>query len=380
MAKRLVVCFDGTWNTPDEDSRGPVKDFPTNVSRIYRSILGRDTCGLAGGTPKKQPQVTTVKWYDSGVGTAWYEHIRGGAFGFGLSQNIRQGYKFLIENYEPGDEVYLFGFSRGAYTARSLVGLLRNSGLLDLAKLLVPDARYPAWKVTSPGRFRALQADDVPHILDAYQLYRNRDGGPDTPFAVDFRSRYAHPDVRIAFLGVWDTVGALGIPLKVADKFNAAHYAFHDTELSGIVRWACQAVALDEHREDYQATLWAPKQKPSQKLEQVWFAGAHADVGGGYEDPTLADAALAWMQARARDAGLELAGLQAVDEGRVARTPPTDSFGDFLLGVYKLFKDRHFRPVGQTQFGAEALHPTVVVRPDYAPKNPGFRDLVARQG
>ncbi|MBJ6749061.1 phospholipase effector Tle1 domain-containing protein [Geomonas anaerohicana] len=113
MSKKLVVCFDGTWNKPDDGSDG--KDTNTNVERLFASISGVNARSYSGG----DLTAGTLKWYDSGVGTKWFEHIRGGAFGYGLSLNIREGYKFLIDNYDPGDEIYVYGFSRGAYTARS---------------------------------------------------------------------------------------------------------------------------------------------------------------------------------------------------------------------------------------------------------------------
>jgi uncharacterized protein (DUF2235 family) len=231
--KKLVVCCDGTWNAPDDNDQIQdeiAKDAETNVIKAYRSILGEDTSGIRNGTPAKESSVPTFKWYDKGVGTRWYEHIRGGVFGFRLSRNIQKGYKFLIGHFEPGDEIYLLGFSRGAYTVRSLAGLIRNAGLLKVE--YAPD--------DDPGK--------NPILMDAYQLYRARDGSAETPFAQDFRKQHSHGDVKIKFLGVWDTAGKLGIPLRIAQQFNADHYAFHDVELSSIVENAYHALALDEHR------------------------------------------------------------------------------------------------------------------------------------
>ncbi|SEM23509.1 Uncharacterized alpha/beta hydrolase domain [Syntrophus gentianae] len=372
MGKKLVVCFDGTWNKPDEKSDG--KESNTNVARLYNSIKGIKT-KLGKVTSAKDGD--TVKWYDSGVGTKWYEHIRGGAFGYGLSLNIRQGYKFLIDQYAQGDEIYIFGFSRGAYTARSLVGLIRNSGLLDKAQILkAEDPKYNYWRKPSTSDFMKLKPDDIPHIMDAYQLYRNRDGSADTDFAIMFRDSYAHKDVRIKLLGLWDTVGALGIPFKLFESFNAEQYKFHDQELSGIVEYAYHAVAIDEHRENYDVTLWNPRQKVNQTIEQVWFVGAHADVGGGYEalEHPLSDATLAWMQEKARlnGKGLDIPALQPVDETKLATFTPTDSYNEFLGGVYRRIKDRHFREIGKTTFGNESLSPVVKKIIGYSPKNPGY--------
>ncbi|WP_224961707.1 DUF2235 domain-containing protein [Geomonas subterranea] len=372
MSKKLVMCFDGTWNKPDEKSDG--RDTNTNVERLFVSIAGVDARNYAGGGLT----AGTLKWYDSGVGTKWYEHIRGGAFGYGLSLNIREGYKFLIDNYDPGDEIYVYGFSRGAYTARSLVGLIRNSGLLDREQILKirDDDNYPCWPRPNLDQLKKMKADDVPHIMDAYQLYRNRDGSADTDFAVIFRGNYAYPDVKIRLLGVWDTVGALGIPFKLFESFNAEQYKFHDQELSAIVENAFHAIAIDEHRENYDVTIWNPKQKVNQVMEQVWFAGAHADVGGGYEVPEhpLADAALAWMQKKSllNGSGLTFTTMQQVDEEKIQQARPTDSFNQFLGGVYRMLKDRHYRMMGATEYGNEYCHEICRQMKGYAPRNKGY--------
>jgi uncharacterized protein (DUF2235 family) len=364
MAKRLVVCFDGTWNSP-QDGADDVdeidKGAETNVIRLYRSILGDDTRDIRRGTPRRRPAVETVKWYDQGVGAKWYEHIRGGAFGYGLSRNIREGYKFLVDHYTAGCDIYIFGFSRGAYTARSLVGLIRNVGLLkkQFARKADPDAN--------------------PILMDGYQIYRARDGSADTALAKDFRDRYSHVNVKVKVLGVWDTVGALGIPVKVAEKWNVEHYQFHDTKLSGIVENAFHAVAIDEHRDNYKATLWDPP-KATQRIEQVWFPGAHSDVGGGYPAQPLSDVALHWMQSRAKldGQGLEIDPRLEPDPEQVPydKCKVTDSFSEFLFGFYRLFKDPYYRPVFSTDHGRESLHEAyermLETNREYAPKNTGL--------
>lgn len=365
MPRKLVVCFDGTWSVPDEGGveHDELDDRETNVVHIYRSIRGDDVASIPEGGLAGPAPTPTLKWYDRGVGTRWYDHLRGGAFGFGISRNIRQGYKFLVDHYEPGDEIYVFGFSRGAYSARSLVGLIRNCGLVrrDLA---------PAGDV-----------DDNPIIVDAYQLYRTRDGSADTDLAVDFRRRHGQPGVRIKVLGVWDTVGALGVPLKRVGLWSAKHYEFHDTRLCGLVDNAFHALALDEHRPDYQTTLWTGTPAPGQRVEQAWFAGAHSDVGGGSRGTRLAQVSLRWMQERAAlgGAGLALDPAQIPGEPspEVARDPITDSFSKFGRGLYKLFRDRFLRPVGGSAY--ETLHPTLRARltedPGYRPHNPGIDAL-----
>src|SRR3954447_6520196 len=175
MSRRLVVCCDGTWNEPDRNSRGG--GGPTNVTKLALGVAGKDAEGNE-----------QLIHYEKGVGTRRFERFSGGTFGFGLSRNVIDGYRFLVEAYDPGDELYFFGFSRGAFTARSLAGLVRNSGIL--------------------------RRENAGMVKAAYKLYRSREPG-DAPWekgADAFRRTHSHPDADITFIGVWDTVGALGIP------------------------------------------------------------------------------------------------------------------------------------------------------------------------
>jgi uncharacterized protein (DUF2235 family) len=265
--------------------------------------------------------------------------------------------------------VYVLGFSRGAYTARSLVGMIRNCGLVRRAE----------------GRLASLQkAITEAKVGTAYGIYRTRDDGPDSAAARAFRSSpFARP-IRVRFLGVWDTVGALGIPshlLDQLDDLNRRFYQFHDTRLSDIVDYACQAIALDEHRIDYDICMWDPAEEPSgQTIEQRWFAGAHADVGGGYSDRRLSDIALRWMQDKAAAQGL---GLRPVDVGDDNyRGEVTDSYAQFLDGVYARTRPPYFRRVLCTRFGKECLDESVNLRRReaalaYNPPNAGLAPLDA---
>lgn len=260
--KRIVLCFDGTWNTPADDSIPPSQHVETNVWRFFRSV---DPTGTDG--------VEQEAWYDQGVGTSRLNKVAGGAFGAGLDKHILDGYSHLVSVYDPGDQIYVLGFSRGAYTARSLVGLIRNCGIVKRNFLTKTQ------------------------IGVAYGIYRTRDDGPDSATAVTFRNLFSH-EAKIHFLGVWDTVGALGIPLSAASRFNAAFYQFHDTGLSGIVERAYHAIAVDEHRHEYDATLWTPQEKPNQILEQRWFPGAQ---------PTSAAAIPTGVSPTSRSAGCKTA-------------------------------------------------------------------------
>lgn len=336
--KRLVLCFDGTWNKPADDSlaEGGVE---TNVPRFQKSVHKFGADGALQQT-----------FYNAGVGTEWYNKVTGGALGMGLDNHILDGYRYLVKNYIDGDEIYIVGFSRGAYTARSLVGLLRNCGLV------------------TPQFGEA-------KILTAYGIYRARQDPVDSSTAAAFRKLFSR-SVRVRFLGVWDTVGALGIPLQWASKLDTALYAFHDTTLSSIVDNACHAMALDEHRVDYDVCLWNPATAPQQSLQQRWFCGAHCDVGGGYPDRRLSDLALRWMQDQAAAAGLGLDPV-AVGPGNL-QGAVTDSYGQFLNGEYAKFKPPHLRKVLSTPFGNEGVDASIARRrsaglaPPYAPTNPGL--------
>lgn len=264
MSKRLVMCCDGTWNTPDRRAT-------TNVAKVALTVAPLDENG--------QEQRL---FYQRGVGTNPDERIRGGVFGFGLSRDVRNTYRFIVENFDPGDELFFFGFSRGAYTARSTVGFVRNAGIL--------------------------RRDQAHRVDEAYALYRSRTkrSHPRSMESELFRRSYSH-ESPIRFLAVWDTVGALGIPFsgsRLIDLVNR-RWQFHDTTLSSSVVVACHALAIDEKRGAFQPTIWpASKATDGQRREQVWFTGDHSDVGGGHSDAALSDIPLLWMVDQAQSCGL----------------------------------------------------------------------------
>ena len=338
MPQRLILCFDGTWNKPDPNP-DPAARIETNVVKFYEGVTEGD---IGDG-------FTQSKWYDEGVGTNWYDQVLGGAFGLGLDQKIQDGYRWLARHYpdpDPGDvEIYVLGFSRGAYTARSLVGMIRNVGLLKQVNLH--------------------------RLQDAYTLYRDRADPVDSDNAVIFRQQYSR-NIRITFLGVWDTVGALGIPLQALQWVNSTQYAFHDTALSRIVANAFQALAIDEHRIDFQATLWTDKPDLGQTVEQRWFIGAHGDVGGGDPDHLLSDIALAWMMEKAEALGLV---LDQTQQPAISQTNWDagiyDSYGNFLDGIYAQTHPPYYRPMMTTPTN-EVKDESVAERTDYDPPNPGF--------
>ncbi|WP_426663222.1 DUF2235 domain-containing protein [Rhodanobacter aciditrophus] len=323
--RRLVVLFDGTWNKPESN---------TNVERLRRLIAPRDAVGIEQHVE-----------YIPGVGVRpGMAHLLGGAFGYGLSGNVKDGYRWLCRQWQPGDQIWLFGFSRGAYSARSLGGLIRKCGLLRRA---AGDA----------------VAEDA--ITSAYAFYRDTGVKPGDAAAVAWRAaRSAETDIH--FIGVWDTVGALGIPDTASwFPFARAHYRFHDTELSRIVKHAYQALALDEHRADFAPAKWTrnpatlpPGESPTAKkaeqieVEQRWFVGAHADVGGGNDHDgagrvpdLLPELPLAWLQHKAMAAGLSFT-EPCTPPPDADRGVPRDSYGEFMHGVYKLFKPPFNRVIG----------------------------------
>jgi len=260
--RRLIVCCDGTWNWPDRQRE-------TNVVRLVRAIAAQAPATKdSGGCPIPQ-----ISHYHVGVGTGnVLDRIIGGGTGVGLSTSVKACYGFLVDNYAPGDEILLFGFSRGAYVARSVAGMV--------------------------GRVGILQRSEMEHFLDAWDWYTDdpaeRDPGDLDAIAPN---RVRGRDVDIECIGVWDTVGALGIP---GTRFCASSFKFHETELGPGVRHAFHAMAMDERRGNFQAAVWTPNPAPrsGQVLEQVWFPGVHSNIGGGYEQHGLSDTTMLWMLSR----------------------------------------------------------------------------------
>lgn len=287
--KHIIVCSDGTGNTE-------IKGRGTNVFKTFESI----DLNSHRYHPERVPQVAI---YDDGVGTEAFKPLKllGGAFGYGLSRNVRQLYKELCRIYDPDDRIFLFGFSRGAFTVRTLAGLIATCGILKLDQL----------------------TDSVAlerRVARAYKLYRRRyrtwlmrrvAGEPDLAPLQKFKSEHCHGNEKIAFIGVWDTVDAVGLPLPIADAVNSYvhQFKFPNHTLSPSVERAHHALAIDDEREAFHPLLWDEHgldRSHGQVLEQVWFAGAHSNVGGGYPKQGMSLVALDWMMQRAEDAGLRL--------------------------------------------------------------------------
>lgn len=263
----IVICADGTWNRPEEDIE---KDFPTNVLRLARAIKP------SSGNSRQHV------FYDWGLGS-YHSNLSAGATGRGIHKNILDGYRYIVQNYSHNDKIYLFGFSRGAYTVRALSGLINNCGILKRA-----DARL---------------------ISEAWKIYKSplAKNHPRGEAAKAFRDQHCHTSRKVHFVGVWDTVGALGIPFSLMGLFDN-HDEFYDTKMGSNVVIARHALAIDEQREDFEPTVWTPR--PGVDLKQVWFSGVHADIGGSYPPDrsglNASDTPLAWMMDQATTAGLNI--------------------------------------------------------------------------
>lgn len=335
----LIVCCDGTWNTPDQEDRGI--PAPTNVVKLWNCL--KDTA------KHDDQEVEQLSYYHPGVGTegGLSSKLTGGVYGRGISQNIMSAYEWLARHYEQSDDqVYLYGFSRGAYTVRSLAGMLSRCGLLKLRDLKPAEG----WK-----RVRA-----------AYEQ-GYRDGEDDWTDGEDWAFHYkAKAKGKVRFLGVWDTVGALGVPddLAILNLFDVPrNWKFHDTKLSDLVHHARQAVAIDEMRASFSPTLWSHPN--SNKVKQVWFAGVHGDVGGGNAASGLSDIALDWMIKESKS--LKKHPL-AFKEGMTDQIKPNPQglLHNSLSGVFGKLRTQP-RPIPEIKEHADHVHPSVVARQDSPP-------------
>jgi uncharacterized protein (DUF2235 family) len=262
MSKRIVFCADGTWQAPVNN---------TNVYRLYNALT---------------VTADQVTFYDDGVGadSSGLTRILQGAFGQGLFQKIQDGYTKIAHVYEPGDEIFLFGFSRGAYTARSLAGMIANCGL-------------------PTGAF----SDDC--VTQAFAAYRDPVNRASILAGL---TSCGLGQATITMVGVWDTVGSLGIP-AIFGGVDENTYGFLDTGLHPDIQNAYQCLAVDEQRAQFPATLWTSAPTPGQTIEQTWFSGCHGDVGGGTAQgggvdagTRLCDITMGWMAAKAQALGLTM--------------------------------------------------------------------------
>jgi uncharacterized protein (DUF2235 family) len=307
MSKHIVFCADGTWNNPNEDQNQDQTADPTNVYKLFVGLAGTLDAGsmlladeqektlTEGGAP------TQVAKYLHGVGDSRNPILKlmGGAFGSGIISRIVRGYTFISRHYAAGDLISIVGFSRGAYTARALAGLIASQGLLRTELTADKEQAYrsgaQAWyryrRAALRNPFNLASLSEIVADLPAFLSQGSLQDGDLLPVPA------------LNAVGVWDTVGAMGIPIYASGGRQDV-FRFADTKLSDKVLNGFHAVALDERRDDFVPTLW----EPADRIVQVLFPGAHADVGGGYpasnSESGLSDGALQWMAQRLDEAGL----------------------------------------------------------------------------
>ena len=332
--KRIILCADGTWNEAERKDEKTGRPQPTNVLKTARAVLPRSSTG-----------VDQVVYYHEGVGTeGGLDKFTGGAFGSGMAQNVRALYRFLVYNFEPGDELYFFGFSRGAFTVRTLAGFMNKVGLLE--------------------------KDDEYYTPEIYTLYQSSAPSDSPKWQHAFRNiKGTRPCPPIKFIGVWDTVGALGAPGALGQLFHRNKYKYHDIGLNSNIEHAYHALAIDERRKPFAPSLWNKPSGWSGTLEQAWFAGVHSNVGGSYSPDGLANEALHWIVEKAEDQGLEF------DKPFLEHYLPclNSVLNASMTLMYKLMGP-HKRPIGDHAAHGEAIHQSAIDRSnlrecEYDPQN-----------
>lgn len=334
--KRIVICLDGTWNSPNEVKKrasGARVFKPSNVLKICRGVL-----------PVDEQSTVQVSYYDLGVGSLekhegvsnyWLhkaDKIFGGVWGAGFEGNVEDAAHFIIHNYQPGDEIYLFGFSRGAATARALANFLNWLGGIP-----TKDQAYYV-----PALFRKYLSSGGQYDLEKAKVevvVATTREGREPKYMGDFQTG------RVAFLGVWDTVMSLGGRLNARnDNTTEKKRAFHTQSAPpGIVKVARQALAIDERRWDFRPEIWQKTNghAADQSLKQCWFAGAHSNTGGGLLYDGLANCSLEWMKEEMGKSGLGL----AFDTNFLCHyvSYPQDDAHDSYSGMYKVFDGVRWR-------------------------------------
>ena len=342
MPKNIVICSDGTGNTANKD-RG------TNVFKFYEAV---DIHGYRSPSKTIPEQLA---YYDDGVGvgTSLPVRILGKAFGLGLTRSVKNLYTSLSRVYEKDDRIYLIGFSRGAFTVRTLAGFILCCG--------IPIAE----KYETDDRLRKA-------VDKAYERYRQRyrrfwQRVETMPICADeefgetkdsWGMRYK--GVPIRFIGVWDTVDAVGMPFRgLADFWDRVIYPFRfqDRKLVGRVERACHAVSIDDERQTFHPTMWDEHNATTGQVEQVWFSGVHSNVGGGYPKQGMSLVTLDWMMAQAEKCGLRF--IRSDRNSVRARRDVHDKLYDSRagLGIYYRWKPREIAEI----CGVNACEPKIHV-------------------
>ena len=380
LPKNIVIFSDGTGNSG-------IQNRGTNVFKMFEAV---DLNGHFNHPPQKQQ----IAFYDDGVGTERFKPLKmlGSAIGWGLSRNVRELYTALVRSYNPGDSIYLFGFSRGAFTARSIGGFITSCGILN---------------------HNAYKSDDalVKAVNQAYKVYRSRymtgahkhlrslfkkivpDGENSARFKqklADFHEEHAvHIDVPIAFIGAWDTVDAVGLPFAhLADLINYFIYPFKfaDHSLNPKVERARHALSIDDERHTFHPLLWDETAGDGERIKQVWFAGVHTNVGGGYPKQGMSLTALSWMINEAEAAGLRI--LPSDKQCYYDHESVNDKLYNSRAGtgMYYRYKPRDIYQMCKASKTTPKIHETVIDRiaqrtEGYAPGNlPRDAEIVATRG
>ena len=319
MAKNIVIFSDGTGQ---EGGKG----HNTNIYKLFNMIEDR--------TPRQ------IAFYDPGLGTGIHR-LTGNVGGFGISRNIQQCYRFLFEHYEAGDKIFLFGFSRGAATVRSLSGFLHYFGILPKSR---PEL-----------------------IAKAYGIYMIKDEGKRKAKAAAFLKDHHNMWTKVEFIGCYDTVAALGLPIKglsvLLDGIPGFRHRFHNFRLSETIKHAYHALAVDDERKTFHPVLWEKQTEAWQTVKQVWFSGMHTDVGGGYKEQDLSDIPLVWLTRQAIGHGLLIYPKHMIDPHEDAQGVMHDSRGTWLTSLYR----RERRRWDASTHGKPVVHASVLERHENAP-------------
>ena len=315
MPKNIVVFSDGTGQEGGTDHN-------TNVYKTFNLILDR--------SPEQ------VSFYDKGLGTG-FRKVSGNVFGRGFSENVRQCYEFIFEHYQHGDQIFLFGFSRGAATVRSLTGFIHMFGILPRSRGALVSEAWEIYKMSNTGkRKKAAEAFiEVNHTMWA----------------------------KVKFLGVWDTVAALGVPRTRTDRMLnwIAPHGFHDFKLSGSVENAYHALAIDDIRKSFHPVLFEPGSNAKGELKQVWFMGMHTDVGGGYREKGLSDIVLEWMTGHAVRHGLRIYADRRRPQGLCA-PDPNGHMHDARDKTWKKWVFAKRQRGWPDEYGKPVIHQSVTLR------------------
>jgi len=317
--KRLAVFLDGTLNSVDTN---------TNVWRMRALTAAKSADGKA-----------QLVYYEIGV-----NGFLGGVFGQGLDENIRLAYEWLVENYNDGDEIFVFGFSRGAFTARGLAGLIAIDGILKAGSPIGVTELFDRYKKGNEESIWKLK--DIEASGDTRKLTEQE----------RWLLKYSQP-VNVKVIGVWDTVGSVGVAAGNIPGISRSQFDYLQTGLRIHILNGYHALAIDEHRNDFAPTLWdvrhpkdrnavIAKPRTLTSVEQRWFVGAHANVGGGYQTDLLPQASLRWMMKKAESQGLSFRSEVNLD-GDILKAPIADSWKSFGSGLYALLSPRLYRTIGR---------------------------------